>query len=362
MKRRTADRKAVRLEDAVPPPPSVGSSAVKDVSDAGDPWLTGVLREAFSPLADEDSWQLAAVAIAGERTSAWLSGGSMTSSFQIGSVTKTFTALLLATMAAKGQVALEDPVSRYLPAAAGSGTRLVDLATHTSGYPRIPRGVRARMLLRLRDPYALVRDRHVDRSLRKLSRKVTPGPHPFEYSNFGYGVLSRALAVAGGLPFGELLRQEVLAPLDLEEVTLETDPDPDKRRLFGHNASVGEMEHWHNPALQGASFLFSSIEGMRRYLAANVFPETTSLRVPLDLVHEARNPAGPGTQVALGWLLRSTDDGPVHWHNGGTAGFGSFIGFDLERKLGVAALISRVHTAQMDEAAIRVLSELRKNQ
>ncbi len=335
---------------------------MNDTSDPGDPWVTGVLREAFSPLADEESWQLAAVAITGERTGAWLSGASLTSGFQIGSVTKTFTALLLATMAAKGQVALEDPVSRYLPAAAGSGTRLVDLATHTSGYPRIPPGVRVRMMLRLRDPYALVRDRHVDRSLRRLSRNLGPGPHPFEYSNFGYGVLSRALAAAGGLSFGELLRQEVLAPLELGEVTLETDPDPDKRRLFGHNASIGEMEHWHNPALQGASFLFSSIEAMRRYLAANLFPGTTSLRVPLDLVHEARYPAGSAMQVALGWLVRSTDDGPVHWHNGGTAGFGSFIGFDLERKLGVAALISRVHTTHLDEAAMAVLSELRKNQ
>ena len=84
------------------------------------------------------------------------------------------TALLLATMTAKGQVALEAPVGRYLPVAAGSGTRFIDLATHTSGYPRITRGVKARMLLRLRDPYALVRDRDVDRSLRRLSRNLGP--------------------------------------------------------------------------------------------------------------------------------------------------------------------------------------------
>jgi CubicO group peptidase (beta-lactamase class C family) len=67
-------------------------------------------------------------------------------------------------------------------------------------------------------------------------------------------------------------------------------------------------------------------------------------------------------QVALGWFVRSTDDGPVHWHNGGTAGFGSFIGFDLERQLGVAVLISRVHTLELDEAAMKVLSDLRQKQ
>jgi CubicO group peptidase (beta-lactamase class C family) len=64
-------------------------------------------------------------------------------------------------------------------------------------------------------------------------------------------------------------------------------------------------------------------------------------------------------QVALGWLVRDTDTGPVHWHNGGTAGFGSFIGFDLPRLAGVAVLMSRRHDHDLDEAAMRALSELR---
>ena len=84
------------------------------------------------------------------------------------------------------------------------------------------------------------------------------------------------------------------------------------------------------------------------------------IELPLELVHQARYPAGPGMQVALGWFVRGTDEGPVHWHNGGIAGFGSFIGFDLERQLGVAVLISRIHTLRLDEAAMKVLSELRQ--
>lgn len=152
----------------------------------------------------------------------------------------------------------------------------------------------------------------------------------------------------------------MLRPLNLGEVTLETDPDLDRRRLFGHNASGSEMEHWHNPALPGAGFLFSSIEGMRSYLAANLFPETTSLRVPLELAQPARYPVGTGMQVGLGWFVRTTDEGRAHWHDGGTAGFGSFIGFDLERQLGVAVLTTRLHTLELDEAAMTVISELRQ--
>jgi CubicO group peptidase (beta-lactamase class C family) len=327
--------------------------------DQDDPWLTGALREVFSPLVRHNAWPLAAVAVAGLRAGTWLSGASPTSGFHIGSVTKTFTALLLATMSTTGQVGLEDPVSRYLPAASGSPARLVDLATHTSGYPRVPLNLKRRMLLRLRDPYSLVRDRDVDRALRKLSRRPGPSPHPFEYSNFGYGVLSRALAAAGGKPFAVLLRQEVLTPLDLGDVVPETDPDPERRRIFGHNSSGSEMEHWRNPALPGAGSLFANVQGMRRYLEANLWPETTPLRVPLALVHEARHPAGPGIEVALGWLVRATDQGPVHWHNGGTAGFGSFIGIDLARHLGVAVLMSRRHDHDLDEAAMGAISELR---
>jgi D-alanyl-D-alanine-carboxypeptidase/D-alanyl-D-alanine-endopeptidase len=328
--------------------------------DLGDPWLTGLLRSAFSPLVEDRPWGLAAVAAAGERTGTWLSGASLSSSFQIGTVTTTFTALLLAVMATSCEVALEDPLGRYLPAAAGSATTLAELATHTSGYPRAPRRVQWRMLLRLRDPYALVRDRDVDRSLERLSRELGPGPHDFSYSNFGYGVLSRALAAAAGQPFGELLRQKVLAPLDLREVTLESDPDPARRRLFGHNFSGQEMEHWHNPALPGASSLFSSIEGMRRYLVANLSPESTPMEPAFRLVHEPRCPAGPKMQAALGWLVRETDDGLLHWQNGGVAGFASFIGFDLARRVGIAVLMSRRHGPDLDEAAIGAISELRR--
>lgn len=331
------------------------------MSDLGDAWVSTVLRESFSGLASEGRWEVAVAGVAGERTGAWLAGASAGSSFQIGSVTKTFTALVLATMVVQGRVALEDPVSRYLPAAGASGVRLVDLATHTSGYPRIPRGIQARMLLRLRDPYALVRDRHVERAVHRLSPRLGPGPHPFQYSNFGYGVLSRALASAARKPFGELLRSEVLGPLGLaEQVTLESDPDPAGRRVFGHSLSGEELEHWHNPALPGASFLFASIEGMGRYLVSNLRPATTNLRAALELVHRPFQQAGPDMEVGLGWLVRSTEDGPLYWHNGGTSGFGAFIAFDLARQVGVVALMSRRHLLDLDEAAMSALSVLRR--
>jgi len=206
----------------------------------------------------------------------------------------------------------------------------------------------------------LVRDRDIDRALRRLSRRLGPPPHPFEFSNFGYGVLSRALAAAAGQPFGELLQGEVLGPLGLRGVSLETDPDPDRARLFGRNEAGNDMEHWRNPALAGGGFLFSTVDGMRRYLSVNLGTEGTSLRAALDMAHEPREEAGPGLRVGLGWFVSDSDAGPVTWHNGGNAGFGSFVGLDLARRVGVAVLVARRHFHELDTAAMDALSELRR--
>ena len=91
-------------------------------------------------------------------------GAGPETSFQIGSVTKVFTALVLADMAERGEVHLSDPAARYLPGRATDGPTLADLATHTSGLPRLPRGLLPSALLHPGDPYArypvggLVRD------------------------------------------------------------------------------------------------------------------------------------------------------------------------------------------------------------
>lgn len=321
--------------------------------------LAELLQETFTPLAGPEAWQLAAVAVAGGASATWLSGtgASQTGHFHIGSVTKTFTALALAAMAVEGRLSLDDPVSRYLPAASGAQTRLVDLASHTAGYPRVPRLVQWRMLLRLRDPYALVRDRHVDKALARLSRRPADGgQNPVVYSTFGYGVLSRALSAAAQEPFAALLRHEVLGPLGLTSMT--ADVEEDNGRVLGHDLSGNAVEDWLNPSLPGAGCLWASIDDMHRYLIANLEPESSPLRAAIELAHEPRQAAGPATQVGLGWLVSETDHGLVHWHNGGTNGFGAFVGFDRGNGVGVAVLCSRRHSAQLDDAARKALGDL----
>ena len=132
---------------------------------SGDTALGGVLGEHLAGLAAPGKWGIAAVAVSGDRTGWWLSDATRSSAFHIGSVTKTITALALATASLDGRVALTDRLDAYVASAAGSDVRLIDLATHTAGYPKLPRELVIRMLRRPRDPYACITDRGVGRAL-----------------------------------------------------------------------------------------------------------------------------------------------------------------------------------------------------
>ena len=134
--------------------------------------------------------------------------------FEIGSITKAFTGTLLADMVREGLVAFDDPVARYVPEAPGDIT-LEHLATHTSGLPRLPKGLRFR---ERKDPYAKL---DLRAAIPRTKRKRPPGGKPV-YSNYGMGLLGFALAQRAGTTYGELVRERIAAPLKLTQTALDT--------------------------------------------------------------------------------------------------------------------------------------------
>jgi len=261
-------------------------------------------------------------------------------SFQIGSVSKVFTALLLADAVVRGEVELEQPLDSAFPGAAshasGRPTRLVDLATHTSGLPRLPPGL-ARQALRERDdPYASFTVDQLERALARPPKRP-PGGKP-RYSNYGAGTLGEALARLTSLPFERLVQDRIVEPLGLRDTRVEVDGS-EVSAAVGHTRRGHARPDWHLPALAGAGALRGSVRDLLVLLRAHLDPASTPLEPAVRLAVEPRSRINGPLAVGLAWhILDRKGIGHWWWHNGGTGGFRSFVGFAPASRRAVAVL------------------------
>ncbi len=269
--------------------------------------------------------------------------------FEIGSITKVFTSLLLSEMVRRGEVALSDPVAKYLPPTVkvperdGKQITLVDLATHTSGLPRMPANFAPK---NPGNPYA---DYSVDQLYQFLSSyKLTRDPgSQYEYSNLGGGLLGLALARHAGMAYGELVREQICDPLEMNNTRIVLTLEMRSRLAVGHDAALKAVENWDlGPAFAGAGALRSDANDLLKFVAANLGYTKTPLAPAMAAMLDVRRPTGiQGLEVALGWHVFTTDGKEIVWHNGGTGGYRSFIGFDRRSRVGVVVL-SNAETAE----------------
>jgi D-alanyl-D-alanine-carboxypeptidase/D-alanyl-D-alanine-endopeptidase len=253
--------------------------------------------------------------------------------FQIGSVTKAFTGLLLADSAARGEVELSDPGTDYLPAASPGQVTLVELATHTSGLPRLPPGMLRYALLRPRNPYARYPESSFLRAARR-SLATAPGGQPYAYSNFGAALLGYLLSEAAHIPYQRLVEERICRPLAMTATSF------DARPVQGYS-NGRRVPPWQLGPMVAAGGLYSTATDMAKLLAACLRPQGTSLAesAPLAMATHAR--LGPGAEMGLGWHHALRDGRRVSWHNGMTGGYSSMIALDTERQSAVAALANR---------------------
>lgn len=265
--------------------------------------------------------------------------------FEIGSVTKTFTAALLADMVRRGEVRLDEPVadllpdSVHVPQRGGRRITLLDLATQSSGLPRLPTNLRP---ANIEDPYADYTPAMLYAFLSSYALPYDPGSH-YEYSNLGVGLLGFALARREGMSYPRLLRARITGPLGMTDTRVALVGAERGRLAPGHNAAGDTVSNWSLPTLAGAGALRSTAHDMMRYLAASMTADTASaLDRDLQLTHVPVRPTSiPATRIGLVWMVRQTSDGArVVWHNGETGGYHAFIGFDPTRHVGVVMLVN----------------------
>ena len=278
--------------------------------------------------------------------------------FEIGSTTKVFTSLLLADMVQRKQVALDDPVAKYLPPTVkmpernGRSITLVDLSTHTSGLPRLPGNMNPK------DPGNPYADYSVEQlyqflSSYQLTRDIGS---TYEYSNLGGGLLGHVLARRAGTDYEALVESRVCAPLGMKSTAITLTPEMKARLAVGHNAALMPVKNWDLPTLAGAGALRSTANDLLSFLAANLGYSKSPLSPAMDAMLKTRRPTGQqGLEVALGWHIFTINGKEIVWHNGGTGGYRSFIGFDPKARIGVVALSNTSTNTGVDDIGRHLL-------
>jgi CubicO group peptidase (beta-lactamase class C family) len=277
--------------------------------------------------------------------------------FEIGSITKVFTALLLADMVRRGEAALDQPVAELLPA----GTivpqherpiTLLDLATYSSGLPREPSNI----ALDRRNPYARYSAERMYAFLASYALPYVPGQH-YEYANLGFALLGHALALRAARPYEDLVVERICAPLGLDDTRITLTASMRARLVQGHDAALFPTPGWDMQVYAGTGALHSTARDMGAFVAACAGWRSTPLDPAIAGLLATRRPGpGPTTQVALGWFIASRHGDEIVWKDGSTGGASSFIGYSTHERRGAVVLSSAGYWNDVNDIGLHLVN------
>jgi CubicO group peptidase (beta-lactamase class C family) len=282
--------------------------------------------------------------------------------YEIGSITKVFTSLVLADMVERGEVALEDPVAKYLPSGVkvpqrnGKQITLHDLSSHRSGLPRMPSNFAPK------DPVNPYPDYSVEKlyeflSGYELTRDIGA---EYEYSNLGAGLLLHALARRAKTDYESLLRERVFRPLGLTSTGVSLPPALKSRLAVPHTSvfRLAPTPLWNfTEAFAGAGALRSSTNDLLTFLAASLGYTKTPLSGAMARMLAVRRDAGENLKIGLGWRVETQKDGmEIVWHGGASYGSRTFTGYDPKSRTGVVVLSNYNSGSGIDDIGRHVLN------
>lgn len=257
--------------------------------------------------------------------------------FEIGSVSKTMTATLLADLIGQGKGSLDDTLASWLPEGTvvpdyqGQPVLLRHVVTHTSGLPALPSRLGATDMA---VPYAHLDEAALLASLGDAELAAAPGSR-FEYSNFASMLLSYAVARRAGTDFESLLRQRLFAPLGMEGAYVDDRPEG-VRAVAGHTPNTRTAPAWRFAVdLAGVGGVRATLDDMVRYVQGNLGWIDAPIRPALETTHVqlSEQPA-----MGMNWMRVPVNGRTVLMHEGGTGGFSSFVSVDPQRRRGVVIL------------------------
>jgi D-alanyl-D-alanine-carboxypeptidase/D-alanyl-D-alanine-endopeptidase len=259
--------------------------------------------------------------------------------FEIGSIGKLFTALLLAEMVQRGEVSFEDPIEAFLPSNVtvptynGESIKLIDLATHTSGLDIIPENLSP---ADENNPYADYTVEQLYEALASTSLDHATGTQ-YEYSNLGMGLLGHILSLHSGLSYEDLVIALIANELGMPDTRVHLTAGMQNRLATGYRDGEA-FPLWDIPTLAGAGALRSTVRDMLTFLAANLGLKDTPLYTAMQITHSPRFPVNASMQVALAWHVSEIGKIEIIEHHGATGGYWAFAGFVKETQTGVVIL------------------------
>lgn len=276
--------------------------------------------------------------------------------FQIGSITKTFTATLLADLVGSGTVRLDSPLSEYFPAGVripayhSQPITLLNLAEQNSGLPRLPTNLDASNAA---DPYASYTEADAERFLAHYEMTRAPGSQ-YEYSNFGGSLLGAALSNRMRTSYTALLQARVLTPLGMHDTGFDLKQFA-ARLMPGFTADLTPAQPWTGEFFAPAGGLYSSMRDMLRYLRANLDAPKGPLGAAMDSAQQPRasTDGPPYAKIGLIWNVNVANGNT--WHNGQTGGYHAIILFNRAQQSGVV-LMANAADMNVDNLGIHIIA------
>jgi CubicO group peptidase (beta-lactamase class C family) len=295
--------------------------------------------------------------------------------YEIGSITKVFTAILLADMVENGLVNFNDPARKLLPSSVrvpaydNTEITLVDLVSHLSALPRIPSNMFRLSdylsLANFKNPYANYTVQQLYEFLSTCILENKPGTK-YNYSNLGMGFLGHVLSQNQKMSFEDMVITRICNRLGMNDTRINLSPEQQRRLAKGYFAilSVSSLclsfpaTNWDMPTLSGAGALRSTVNDMIKFLTGNIGATGMSLTPAMQIAQVPRHKINSRMSIGMAWHIRHPhgNDRQIIWHNGGTGGYRSYMGFNKKYRVGVVILSNS--TSSVDEAGINILSTL----
>jgi len=274
--------------------------------------------------------------------------------FEIGSITKTFTAYVLMAVLMEHKIPESSSIIKYLPDSVQQNKKLegisfLSLMNHTSGLPRLPGNMKMK---NIRQPY----ENYKAEDLFNYLKNCTPKPDgKSNYSNLGAGLAGVLAERISKKSYASLLDQYIFIPFKMGKQN-----DPAQIKSIGYYGKDDKAEYWNMDVLAPAGGIRSSANEILTYLHNMSFPSTPVSKQIVDELTTQTVAITPGIGVGLGWhILNEKNLQPIYWHNGGTYGFSTFSAFTKDKSKAVIVVINQFNkNAFSDGAGIRIIKRL----